>query len=194
MEKTQLRQHRHMLWTFLFLLGFCCVFTGMALAQVDQGAINGVVKDTAGAVVPGAVVTLTNTDTNFVLPGKTDARGQYTFSPIKIGHYTVSASAPKFATTTQQNITVNIQDVLKIDIVLKPGSIQENVTVTAAPPLLQSETSSVGQVVDTEAINNTPLNGRNWIYIAQLTAGVAPAIAAGGAPRAGTGGLLAHGP
>ncbi len=66
-------------------------------------------------------------------------------------------------------------------------------TVTAAPPLLQSETSSVGQVVDTEAINNTPLNGRNWVYIAQLTAGVAPAIAAGGAPGAGTGDFSANG-
>src|ERR1035438_897529 len=101
MRSTQLRQKRHMIWTCLFVLGFFCAFTGIALAQVDQGAINGVVRDTAGAVVQGAVVTLTNTDTNFVLPGKTDARGQYTFSPIKIGHYTVSASAPKFATTTQ---------------------------------------------------------------------------------------------
>ncbi len=123
MIRIHLRQaKRNMIWTFLFSLGFCCVFTGMALAQVDQGAINGVVKDTAGAVVPGAVVTLTNTDTNFVLQGKTDARGQYTFSPIKIGHYKVSASAPKFATTTQENITVNIQDVLNVGLILRPGS------------------------------------------------------------------------
>ena len=105
------RTKRHMLWTFLFLLGICFVFTGMALAQVDQGAINGVVKDTAGAVIPRATVTLTNTDMNFVLHDKADAKGEYSFSPIKIGHYMLSATAPKFATTTQENITVNIQDV-----------------------------------------------------------------------------------
>jgi len=86
----------HMIWNFLFLLGFCCVFIGVALAQVDQGAITGVVKDPAGAVVPGALLTLTNTDTNFVLQGVSGANGEYSFSPIKIGHYKVSATAPKF--------------------------------------------------------------------------------------------------
>ena len=193
MEIMQLRQARNLIWTFLFSLSFCCVFTGMAFAQVDQGAINGVVKDTKGAVVQGALVTLTNTDTNFSLQKKSGQNGEYTFSPIKIGHYMLSATAPKFATTTQENITVNIQDVLNISLTLRLGGVTENVTVTSAPPLLQSETSSVGQVVDTEAINNTPLNGRNWVYIAQLTAGVAPAIAAGGAPGALTGDFSANG-
>jgi len=92
MGTIQLRQtERRMIWTFLLILGFCCVFTGMAVAQVDQGAITGVVRDTKGAVVQGAVVTLTNTDTNFTLKGKSGANGEYDFSPIKIGHYTVSA-------------------------------------------------------------------------------------------------------
>jgi hypothetical protein len=186
MGSTQLRQtKRRIIWTFLFVLGFCCVFTGMALAQVDQGAINGVVKDSSGAVIPGALVTLTNTDMNFVLQGKTDARGEYTFSPIKIGHYTVSASAPKFETTTQENVTVNIQDRLNIPLTLKLGSVLETVTVTTAPPMLQSESASVGQVMDTDTINNTPLNGRNWIYIAQLTAGVAPALQGNNIARGG---------
>jgi hypothetical protein len=190
----QLRQaKRNMIWTFLFALGICCVFTGMAVGQVDQGAINGVVKDSTGAVIQGALVTLTNTDTNFVLQGKTDSKGNYSFSPIKIGHYTVSATAPKFETTTQQNVTVNIQDRLNIALTLKPGSALETVTVTSAPPMLQSENASVGQVMSADTINATPLNGRNWVFIAQLTAGVAPAIAAGGAPGAGTGDFSANG-
>ena len=88
----------------------------------------------------------------------------------------MSATAPRFETTTQENITVNIQDVLKVDLTLNPGAVYGEVTVTAAPPLLQSENASVGQVVDTDTINTTPLNGRNWVYIAQLTAGVAPAL------------------
>ncbi len=195
MGTIQLRQtERRMIWTFLLILGFCCVFTGMAVAQVDQGAITGVVKDTKGAVVQGAVVTLTNTDTNFTLKGKSGANGEYDFSPIKIGHYTVSASAPRFETTTQENIVINIQDRLKVDITLKLGAVSETVTVTAAPPLLQSESASVGQVMDTDTINNTPLNGRNWVYIAQLTAGVAPALQGNNIARGGgTGDFSANG-
>ncbi len=187
------RTKRHMLWTFLFLLGICFVFTGMALAQVDQGAINGVVKDTAGAVIPRATVTLINTDMNFVLRDKADARGEYSFSPIKIGHYMLSATAPKFATTTQENITVNIQDILNIPLTLRPGGVTENVTVTSAPPMLQSESASVGQVMTTQTINATPLNGRNWVYIAQLTAGVVPALASGGGIGGGAGGFSVNG-
>jgi len=194
MGNFQLRQTaRSVMFITLFLLGCCCVFSGrMALAQVDQGAITGVVKDIAGAVIPNAVVTLTNTDTNFVLQSTSDGRGQYDFSPIKIGNYTVSATAPGFETTTQENVRVNIQDRLSIDITLKPGGVRETVTVTAAPPLLQGENASVGQVMDTDTINETALNGRNWVYIAQLTAGVDPAI--NGLGRgAGTGDFAANG-
>jgi hypothetical protein len=195
MVSIQLRQTaRSLKWMTLFLLGCCCVFSGrMALAQVDQGAINGVVKDSTGAVVPHAVVTLTNTDTNFVLHDKSDGKGEYSFSPIKIGNYTVSATAPGFETTTQENVRVNIQDRLGIDITLKPGGVKETVTVSGAPPMLQSETASVGQVMSTDTINATPLNGRNWVYIAQLAAGVAPSLANGTARGGGTGDFSANG-
>ena len=128
-----------------------------------------------------------------MLKDKTDAKGQYSFSPIKIGNYMVSATAPGFETTTQENVRVNIQDRLNIDITLKPGGVKETVTVTGAPPMLQEESASVGQVMDTETINNTPLNGRNWVYIAQLTAGVAPGLTAGGARGGGTGDFSANG-
>ncbi len=165
----------------------------MAFAQLDQGAINGVVKDATGAVIPHAQVTLRNTDTNFVLRSTTDGKGQYSFSPIKIGNYMLSATAPGFETTNQENVRVNIQDRLNIDITLKPGAVKETVTVTGAPPMLQQESASVGQVMDTETINNTPLNGRNWVYIAQLSAGVDPGLSAGGARGGGTGDFSANG-
>ncbi len=178
----------------LFVLGFCCVFSGRkALAQVDQGAITGVVKDPTGAVIPRAQVTLTNTDTGFVLQTISDTKGEYGFSPIKIGNYTVSATAPGFETTTQENVHVDIQDRLNIPIGLKPGGAKETVTVTSAPPLLENESSTVGQVMDTDTINATPLNGRNWVYIAQLTAGVAPGLSAGGARGGLTGDFSANG-
>jgi hypothetical protein len=176
------------------MAGFCSLFSGrMALAQVDQGAITGVVKDASGAVVPHAQVTLTNTGTNFVLQGQSDGRGEYVFSPIKIGNYTVSASAPGFETTTQENVRVNIQDRLSVDITLKPGEVKETVTVTSAPPALQAESSSVGQSMSTDTINDTPLNGRNWVYVAHLTAGVVPSLANGTARGGGTGDFSANG-
>jgi hypothetical protein len=164
----------------------------MALAQVDQGAITGVVKDITGAVIPGAQVTLTNTDTGFVLQYKSDGRGAYIFSPIKIGNYSVSATAPGFETTTQENVHLNIQDRLNIEIVLKPGAAKETVTVTAAPPLLQQDESSVGQVMSAETIDTTPLNGRNYVFVAQLTAGTAPSVG-GNSQSRGQGDFFANG-
>src|ERR1700744_281009 len=76
------------------------VLSHPALAQVDQGTITGAVLDQTGAVLPQVDITLTSTDTGLILKAKTDASGVYTFSPFKIGNYTVSASAPNFQTAT----------------------------------------------------------------------------------------------
>jgi hypothetical protein len=164
-----------------------------ALAQVDQGTITGVVTDSAGKLIPGANVTLHNIDTGLVLNDKTNGEGAYIFSPVKIGNYSVTAEAPGFKTTTQENVHLDIQQRLYVPIALKVGMVSESIIVTEAPPLLQLDTSSVGQVMSTDTINATPLNGRNWIYIAQLTAGVAPGLAAGGARGGNTGDFSANG-
>ncbi len=146
-----------------------------AFAQSDQGTITGNVQDASGANVPSAQVTLTSVGTGLVLQTKTDASGVYTFSPVKIGDYTVTVTAPGFETTTQENVHLDVQQRLEANIHLKTGAASTTVTVTDAPPLLQAEEGSTGQVVEAKTINDTPLNGRNWIFIAQLTAGVAPA-------------------
>lgn len=145
-----------------------------ARAQVDQGTITGIVADPSGAVVPRAAITLTDTDTGLVLTSHADANGIYTFSPIKIGNYKVSATAQGFQTTTQENVHLDVQQRLSVNLTLKPGSVSETVTVTAAPPLMQTQESSVGQVMSAQTINNVPLNGRNWVYITQLSSGVDP--------------------
>lgn len=162
----------------LFVAGvaFCLISVRFATAQVDQGTITGTVQDTTGAVVPNAQVTLTNTGTGLVLQQKTNQDGLFTFSPIKIGLYTVSASAPNFATTLQENVRLNIGGRVNVAMTLHPAKVTTQVTVTTAPPTLQTQQSSVGQVVSTQLINNVPLNGRNWVYIAQLTPGTAPSI------------------
>ena len=154
-----------------------------ALAQLDQGTITGVVQDESGAVIGGASVTLTNVDEGLVLKAKTDGAGIYVFSPIKIGDYRVSASAPGFQTTTQTNLHLSLQQRLNVVISLKPGSATETVTVTTEEPLMQTQESSVGQTVDTQTINSIPLNGRNWVFIAQLAAGADPPEGSRGAGK-----------
>lgn len=154
--------------------------TGAAYGQADQGAITGQVADASGAVIANADVKLTNVDTGLTLETKTDSSGVYVFSPIKIGTYKVTVTAAGFSTTTQENITVHVQDRVAVNVSLKTGESNTTVTVTEAPPLLQTEEGSTGQVIESKTINNTPLNGRNWVFIAQLTAGVAPANGARG--------------
>ena len=162
----------------------CLMLLGAGLSrahcQADQGAITGLVTDASGAAIPNAQVTLTNTETGLVLHVTTDASGNYVFSPIKIGSYKVEGSAPGFSSTLQENITLHVQDRVEANLSLKTGGEDTVVTVTTAPALLQTEEGSTGQVIEAKTINDTPLNGRNWIFIAQLTAGVAPSNGARG--------------
>jgi hypothetical protein len=164
----------------LLLTVFLVAGLAKANAQADQGAITGLVTDSTGAAVPHAQVTLTNTETGLVLQVTTDASGNYVFSPIKIGSYKVEASAPGFSSTLQENITLHVQDRVEANLSLKTGGENQVVTVTTAPALLQTEEGSTGQVIEAQTINDTPLNGRNWVFIAQLTAGVAPSNGARG--------------
>ena len=145
------------------------------MAQMDQGVVTGTVEDKTGAVIPGAQVILTNTDTGSTLQTTTNASGDYVFPPAKVGNYKLITSSPGFSTLTQENIHLNVQDRLAIVLVLQPGAASQTVTVTTQPPLMQSQDASVGQVMSTVTIDHTPLNSRNWVYIAQLAPGVAPA-------------------
>ena len=172
-----------------------CLFLSAALSAVsrgqqDQGALQGTITDSSGALISNAAVTLKNTDQGLVLKTTTDGRGVYFFSPIKIGDYTVSAAAPGFKEVTQEHLQVNLQQRLNVNLTMTPGSQSETVTVTTAPPILQTEEASVGQVFSEKQLDETPLNGRNWVFIAQLGAGVAPPS---GARGAGTGDFAASG-
>lgn len=141
-------------------------------AQVDEGTVTGTVTDTSGAVVPNAQVKLLNTDQGITLESRTSNNGGYTFSPVRIGHYTVTVSAQGFATTTQKNLTVNVAQVLQVNVQLKLGATTETVEVNTAPPQMQTEEASVGQVISQQSVNNLPLNGRNFTFLAQLGAGM----------------------
>ncbi len=141
-------------------------------AQIDTGSIQGTVLDQTGAVIPNAKVSLTNEGTNLTISTTSGPDGRYIFTPVKIGTYTVSAQATGFAKATHSHLTVNIDQHLVADLTLQPGEVTTTVEVTEAPPLLQTQTAAVGQVVGSRAVNDLPLNGRNFTFLAQIVAGV----------------------
>ncbi|MGE5083320.1 MAG: carboxypeptidase regulatory-like domain-containing protein, partial [Acidobacteriota bacterium] len=157
----------------LFVLAVSAVASILPLqAQVDTGSITGTVTDASGAVVNGAKVTLTNEGTGTALSLTTGSDGSYTFSPVRIGSYKIDASAQGFKTVSQTHVVVNVSANVLVNLKLPTGSVSETVEVTGAVPVLQTQDASVGQVMDTRNVNNLPLNGRNFTFLAQLSAGV----------------------
>jgi len=157
----------------MLLVGlFCLGPVQAAWGQIDQGAVTGVVTDSTGGVIPGASITLVNQDTNLSFSITSGSSGEYRFSPIKIGLYTLTASAPGFESHKQQNIHVSVSQTVGLNVALKPGKVSETVVVTATTEL-QTEDASTGQVFSAQVINDTPLDGRNYVFVAQLTTGVA---------------------
>ena len=158
----------------VFCLGLLLLVlsTQQLFGQVDEGAITGVIQDPSGAVVPNALVTLVNTDQGLTLQAHSGENGSFTFSPVRVGHYTLAATGPGFSTTTQENITVTVGANVQVNIALQTGQSSESVTITAEPPQLQTDESSVGQVMDEHSVVSLPLNGRNFTFLAQLSAGV----------------------
>lgn len=146
--------------------------TVQIFAQADAGAILGTVKDTTGAIIPGAKVTLTNDDTGVTVIGTTGSAGDFTFAPIKIGTYSVEAEYKGFERVSHSHVTVQVQQRVLVNFELPPGQMTETVTVAGEPPALQTQDASVGQVVEARSINALPLNGRNFTFLAQLAAGV----------------------
>ena len=158
---------------FLTALFACCFLLPTAsYAQVDQGTIAGVVRDTQDKVIVGATVTLINNDTGLTLTRETGASGEYSFAPIKIGTYTVTAGFAGFVTTKREDVRVDVGQILELNFSLRAGAATETVTVTAQEEL-QTEQASTGQVFSSKVIDDMPLDGRNYVFAAQLTTGVA---------------------
>ena len=141
-------------------------------AQVDAGTILGTVADTSGAPINGAKVTLTNEGTSASLSTITGPDGSYKFTPVRIGSYKLTSSFQGFQTTSQTSVAVNVGADVVINFTLKPGEVTQIVEVSASTPVLETQSGSVGQVVDTRSVNDLPLNGRNFTFLAQLAAGV----------------------
>ncbi len=148
---------------------------GTAFAQKDMGSILGTVRDTSGAVVQGAKVTVTDTDRGTTFETTTNATGEYAANPLRIGRYNVTVEKQGFRKQVVGPIEVNVQARAEVNIALHVGQIAETITVTSEGQQLETETSELGQVVSGKQATTLPLNGRNFAQLAQLAAGVAPA-------------------
>src|SRR5262245_30902915 len=165
-----------------FLLGVLLLSAVPAFAQT--GGITGTVKDQTGAVLPGVTVAIVNTGTNAERTAITDERGDYTVTLLPIGVYRLQAELPGFKKGVAENIKVNANDRLRIDFLLEVGAVTDQLIVSESAPLVQSETSSVGRVIDTQRIGEMPLNGRRF----ESLLGIVPGVTASGVERTVPGG------
>jgi hypothetical protein len=163
----------------LLSLIFCLSSANYSFAQIDKGTIAGTVKDAQGSVVPGAKVTVTRTDTRQERSLVTDSSGSYTAELLTAGTYSVAAEAPGFTKTELTAVQLAVYQVLRLDIELKVGSASQTVEVSAAPPMLSTETSSLATIETGQRIVNLPLNGRNFTQLAWLGPGATPGSSAG---------------
>jgi hypothetical protein len=151
---------------------------GSAAAQQDAATITGEVRDPSGAIVPGATVVVTNIGTNISVTTVTNDRGSFTIPSLRPGDYSLAAEAPGFTKTVRSGLTLQVAQVARVDVTLQAGQLSETVQVTGASPLLETQTSSRGSVIDQRKIVELPLNGRDYTQLALLSPGVLP-----GTPR-----------
>jgi hypothetical protein len=145
--------------------------SSVARAQLTTGGIVGTVTDSSGSRVPDVTVTATEVGTATATTVTSDVSGSYTITPLRIGNYTVTFQKTGFQRVIQDNVTIGIGQVVKIDSALKVGAVTQTVEVTDTPPLLQEETSSLGTIETEKRIVELPLNGRNFFKLAFLGPG-----------------------
>jgi hypothetical protein len=156
------------------VITICFALSLPAWAQKDTGSIVGTVNDQSGALIANARVQVTDIERGSTFEAKTNVSGEYVASPLRVGRYTVTVEHPGFKKAISVPVNLDVQQRIALNVTLQIGAVNESVEVTGAAPLLETETSELGQVVDHERVANLPLNGRNFAQLALLTAGTAP--------------------
>jgi hypothetical protein len=149
-------------------------------AQSFYGSVVGTVTDSSDAVVPGATVTATNLGTSEAIKVQTDSGGKYSFVNLVPADYSVVVEKANFKRFVREHVPVQVGATIRIDAALAVGAISDTVTVTTAVPLLQTDSSTLGQEVEGAQVQQMPLNGRNVLNLIALAPGVVPTGAAMG--------------
>ncbi len=173
---------------FAFFLLFICLSipSYQTFAQAGQAELTGEVRDTNGALVAHATITITQVDTGEVVTATTGKSGIFTITNLRPGVYTVEVSAANFRRVVREGVRLTTGERIRVDVALTVGNVQEEVKVSADASLLRTESSSLGQVIPNRRIVDLPLNGRNFFSLITLAPGVAappPTIAGPSFPR-----------
>src|SRR5467141_1723851 len=159
------------------LLVLAIILSPPALRADVTGSILGVVRDRTQAVVAGARIIATNVQTNFKLETISAADGSYRILALPAGNYKLTATAAGFQQYTATDIDLKVNDQLRIDIALEVGSVQQEVSVSANAVQVETESTQLGDVIESKKMLSLPLNGRSYLDLLGLQAGVAPATA-----------------
>ena len=158
----------------LRLLGLLAVVAGLAFSQATTATIRGTVRDTSSSVVPNATITITNVNTDVVTKRQTDQNGEFVAPFLLPGEYEVAAEGAGFKKAVRKGLTLQVADTTHVDLTLEVGAVSETTLVSAEAPLVKTDTSEVGQVIQEQAIHELPLNsatGRNFTALMALVPG-----------------------
>src|ERR1700742_1435137 len=156
----------------ILCLAFLLVFSFPVFAQRDAASLEGRVVDSSGAIIANASVAAVNAATNFTYHAQSDTTGSWIISPVRIGTYKITISATGFKEAVVGPVTLDVQQRQRADVTLELGAVSERVEVVGIAPLLQTDSSETGQVIDSTSMVGFPLNGRNPVQLAQLSVGV----------------------
>ena len=154
----------------------CCLLAlallpPFARAQTGAASITGLITDQTGGALPGVTVTAVNQGTSVPYVAVTNGVGNYTITSVPIGTYIVTAELAGFRTVTTQPIAVEAKQVARLDFKMTVGQVQESVQVEGVTPILQTETTTVGEVISGRTVQSLPLNGRNTAQLTLLLPG-----------------------
>src|SRR5450432_1682253 len=157
--------------TLISTVAVAIVCGWQAFAQTSAG-VKGIVTDSSGAMVPGAEIVVTNLDTGARRQTLTSETGVYDVPLLQPGRYTIAGHKQGFKQAMRDGLQLELNQIAQIDFTMVAGELTETVEVQASAPLLESTTSQVGQVIETKAVSDLPLNGRNFAQLAILGTGV----------------------
>ena len=160
------------IWAGFLTLALILGLMAIPASAQESGTILGTVKDTSGGSVPAAKVTVTNTDTNDMRTVTTDDDGTYRVAGLRPGRYSVKVEKEGFKTTTQSSLVLDVASQIVVNPTMEVGSATQEVTVTGEAPVINTTTSSLGNVINDQTISELPMNGRNFTDLTLLSPGV----------------------
>src|SRR5262245_35222522 len=155
--------------THLACLSALLLFANTPAAQTNTGEISGLVRDAQGGALPGARVIAEHVDTGVRVEYPTDESGRYHLVSLRVGMYVISVELQGFRRVVRSGVIVQLGQSLSLDFTLDVGGPTEEIRVTANVPLLQTGTAEISDVIDNQQVVQLPLNGRNFLALAQLS-------------------------